>query len=615
MTPARFDLRRKLLLLLAASGVGGVLAFMLVVFLVYQQLFGEFIPESRLLQDLESRSADLIQTYYQIVFTPDPELQDQLRGPLALIRRSLGQYRARVADDEAKQRHADTIAGSIDDLERAGLTLRVSRQRFDQIHAREVRLGDEINRVFERYRREVSNDIGSSIREQRWQALAREFLPELRMIDSIRQQYLELFIQVRESQLDPGLDNAQLIETLKQRIQVSNTMLGLFEENSTDRAWLATNILVIYEKLLELLDQHVQALQQARFAVALADQSGIDLKQSIAAAVRDAELSNWDQLVRSLTLAGILLLLFLLTGYGLVFVGLVRALRPLDALRRGFARAGRGEPHRRIEVDSDDEIGRLIGEYNRMAQRLEAASGQTRRLIDELEQKNAELERFTYTVSHELKTPLVTVNGFLGLLERDIAAGDTTRVSGDIDKINHAVETMSRQLDDLLELSRVGRIVNPAQRFSPSDLCHEILPMVAGPVEQSGARIEVAPAMPAVEADRLRTGEVLRNLVENAIKFHAGPGVPEISISATLRDGAVEVRVCDNGPGIEPRFRGRVFELFDRLDDSVPGTGIGLALARRIVELHGGRIWIETPKNGQGSCFCFTLPAAAGEES
>ncbi len=174
---------------------------------------------------------------------------------------------------------------------------------------------------------------------------------------------------------------------------------------------------------------------------------------------------------------------------------------------------------------------------------------------------------------------------------------------------------MSRQLEDLLELSRVGRIVNPAQRFSPSDLCHEVLTMIEGPVEQSGARIEIAPAMPPVVADRLRIGEVLRNLLENAIKFYAGPGAPEIDVAATKRGDLVEVRLCDNGPGIEPRYHEKVFELFDRLDDSVPGTGIGLALVRRIVELHAGRIWIETPENGQGSCFCFTLPAAAGEES
>ena len=91
--------------------------------------------------------------------------------------------------------------------------------------------------------------------------------------------------------------------------------------------------------------------------------------------------------------------------------------------------------------------------------------------------------------------------------------------------------------------------------------------------------------------------------------------MPEVAIDAVPLDEWVEIRMCDNGPGIDPQYHHKAFELFDRLDDSVPGTGIGLALARRIVELHGGRIWIETPKYGQGSCFCFTLPAAAGEES
>ncbi len=615
MTSSRFNLHQKLLLLFAAIGFGGLLAFALVGYLVYHQLFNHFLPENRALRDLESRSASLVQTYYQIVFTPDLIPRDELAGPLALIRQSLARYRELVVGEADKQVLVDSISMSIDDLERAGLTLQIARQRFDQIHARQAQLLDEIDRVFEKYRAEVSADIGRSIDNQQWQLLAREYLPELRMLDSIQQQYLELFLEIRESQLDPGLDNSARIESLKQRIDVSNTMFDLFEENSAERGWLSTNVLVIYAKMIEILEQYHKALTQARFAVSLAEQSGIELNQSLGEAVLAAERSNRDELRWTLSISGALLVSMFGLGYAASFIGLRRVLRPLKSLQDNLARLGEGELQRRIAVESRDEIGRLVAEFNRMADRLDAEAVQRRRLIEELEQKNTELERFTYTVSHELKTPLVTVNGFLGLLERDIAAGDTSRIRGDIDKINRAVETMSRQLDDLLELSRVGRIVNPSQRFSPSDLCHEVLALIDGPVEQCGARIDIAPALPLVLADRVRVGEVIRNLVENAIKFHQGPEVPEVAIEAAPNDGRVEIRVCDNGPGIDPQYRDKVFELFDRLDDSVPGTGIGLALARRIVELHGGRIWIETPKNGQGSCFCFTLPAAAGEES
>ncbi len=602
-------------MLFAGIGVGSLLAFALVSYLVYQRLFSHFLPENRALGELESRSAGLIQTYYQIVFTPDLIPDDELAGPLALIRQSLERYRELAHGEADKQALVDSMAMSIDDLERAGLALKIARQRFDQMHARQARLIDEIDRVFERYRAEVSADIGQSIGDEQWQLLVRDYLPELRMLDSIHQQYLGLFLEIREGQLDPGLDNAARIESLKQRIRVSNTMFALYEENSAERGWLSTNVLAIYEKMIEILEQFQKALMEARFAVSLAEQSGIDLNLSLGEAVRAAERGNRDELGQTLSISGALLVLMFGVGYAVTFVGLRRVLRPLKSLQDNLARLGEGGLQQRIAVESRDEIGRLVAEFNRMADRLDAESGQRQRLIDELEQKNTELERFTYTVSHELKTPLVTVNGFLGLLERDIAAGNISRIRGDIDKINRAVETMSRQLDDLLELSRVGRIVNPSQRFSPSDLCHEVLALIDGPVEQCGARIDIAPALPLVLADRVRVGEVIRNLVENAIKFHQGPEVPEVAIEAAPNDGRVEIRVCDNGPGIDPQYRDKVFELFDRLDDSVPGTGIGLALARRIVELHGGRIWIETPKNGQGSCFCFTLPAAAGEES
>ena len=615
MNSQRFNLHQKLSLLFAGLGVGSLFAFALVSYLVYQQLFTHYLPENRALRELESRSASLVQTYYQIIFTPDLIPEDELAAPLALIRQSLDRYRELAVGEPDKQLLVDSMSMTLDDLERAGLALKISRQRFDQIYLRQTQLLDEINRVFERYRAEVSADIGRSIGDQQWQLLAREYLPELRMVDSIQQQYLVLFLEIRESQLDPGLDNSARIESLKQRINLSNTMFDLFEENSSERGWLSTNVLVIYEKMIEILEQYQEALMQARFAVSLAEQSGIELNQSLGEAVLAAERSNWNELRRTLSISGVLLVLLFVGGYAVTFAGLRRVLRPLKSLQDNLARMGEGELQQRIAVESRDEVGRLVAEFNRMADRLDAEAAQRQRLIEELEQKNTELERFTYTVSHELKTPLVTVNGFLGLLERDIAAGDNSRVRGDMDKINRAVETMSRQLEDLLELSRVGRLVNPTQRFSPSDLCHEVMALIEGPVEQSGARIEVAPAMPPVLADRVRVGEVIRNLVENAIKFHQGPGVPEVEIGAAPLDGRVEIRVCDNGPGIDPQYRDKVFELFDRLDDSVPGTGIGLALARRIVELHGGQIWIETPKNGQGSCFCFTLPAAAGEES
>lgn len=133
-----------------------------------------------------------------------------------------------------------------------------------------------------------------------------------------------------------------------------------------------------------------------------------------------------------------------------------------------------------------------------------------------------------------------------------------------------------------------------------------------GLVAERGAAIEVQPRMPRVYADAARIREVFKNLVENGIKFTPLESRPRIEIDAEPRDGMALCRVRDHGVGIEPRYHDRVFGLFDRLEAGIPGTGVGLALVKRIVDTHGGEIWIESQGNGQGCCFCFTLPLHRG---
>jgi len=224
--------------------------------------------------------------------------------------------------------------------------------------------------------------------------------------------------------------------------------------------------------------------------------------------------------------------------------------------------------------------------------------------------KNAELERFTYTVSHDLKSPLVTVRGFAGLAGTDLASGDLARVRQDLGRIVAAADKMHRLLDDLLELSRVGRVVNPPEDVPLGDLAREAAELVKGQLGPSQVAIDVAPDLPVVRADRRRLLEALQNLVENAAKFAAGSQDPRITIGAR-QDGDERVFfVRDNGRGIEPRHLERVFNLFEKLDPAVEGTGVGLALVRRIIEAHGGRTWAESDGPGHGATFCFTLPRA-----
>jgi PAS domain S-box-containing protein len=228
-------------------------------------------------------------------------------------------------------------------------------------------------------------------------------------------------------------------------------------------------------------------------------------------------------------------------------------------------------------------------------------------LIGELEQKNAELERFTYTVSHDLKSPLITIRGFLGFVLNDAKAGNMERLEKDIQRINDATEKMQHLLADLLELSRVGRINQKPVQISTNDLISEVIELLHGRLMMGKVEISVAGNLPPIYGDRLRIFEVFQNLIDNAAKFMGDQSSPRIEIGASSgSDGNPVYYVGDNGIGIPPQFKDRVFGLFDKLNPLSEGTGIGLALVKRIVEFHGGRIWVES-ELGHGATFFFTF--------
>jgi signal transduction histidine kinase len=234
------------------------------------------------------------------------------------------------------------------------------------------------------------------------------------------------------------------------------------------------------------------------------------------------------------------------------------------------------------------------------------------KLIIELEAKNAELERFAYTVSHDLKSPLVTIRGFLGYLREDARKGDLDQFDRDLGRVIGATRTMQSLLSDLLELSRVGRIVNAPEDFPFGDLARETVNLLRNPFQREDLRIEIQDDLPEVRADRTRIVEVVQNLVSNSMKFMGAQAKPmiEIGLAEKARDGGFHTFfVRDNGIGIESQYHERVFGLFNRLDSDKDGTGIGLALVKRIVEVHGGRIWVESEGRDKGSTFYFTLPA------
>jgi len=256
------------------------------------------------------------------------------------------------------------------------------------------------------------------------------------------------------------------------------------------------------------------------------------------------------------------------------------------------------------------ENGRVIGSVVTFMDITERKGLEKARqkLVDNLEEKATEMERFVYTVSHDLKSPLITIQGFLGLLEKDAIGGETKRIQGDISHIQKAARQMQELLADLLEISRIGRLVNPPEKVKFNQLVQDVVELLGGQIKACDVQIDIMPEMPTLYGDRTRLLEVVQNLIDNALKFMGEQTAPHIEIGYHLKKGENIYYIKDNGIGIEPRFHQKVFELFERLDPAVDGTGIGLAIVKRIIELEGGRIWIESEGKGRGCTFCFIFP-------
>jgi two-component system, LuxR family, sensor kinase FixL len=249
-----------------------------------------------------------------------------------------------------------------------------------------------------------------------------------------------------------------------------------------------------------------------------------------------------------------------------------------------------------------------------IADRKQAQSDRER-LITELKAKNTELERFTHTVSHDLKAPLITIRGFLSLLEKDALSRDLERMRHDIERINEASEKMGHLLTELLELSRIGRMMNPSAAVPFEEIVTESIEMVRGRINVRDIRVELTPGLPVVFGDRLRLIQVMQNLLDNAAKFMGRQPAPCITIGQQGEEDEKPVLyVKDNGIGISLTDQDKIFNLFTKLDPSSEGTGIGLSLVKRIIEVHGGRIWAASEGTGQGTTFYFTLPRGDTEK-
>lgn len=229
-------------------------------------------------------------------------------------------------------------------------------------------------------------------------------------------------------------------------------------------------------------------------------------------------------------------------------------------------------------------------------------------MVAELERKNQELEAFSYSVSHDLRAPLRSIDGFSHALLQEHSAALDAKGRGYLDRVRSAAQRMGELIDDLLELSRVGRAELVRSEVDLSKVARDVVRDLAQRDPSRHVEVEIAPT-PAAHCDSRLLRVVYENLIGNAWKFSAKVPLPRIEVGADQSSGQTVYRVRDNGAGFEMAYAKKLFQPFQRLhgESEFPGTGIGLATAHRIVDRHGGRIWAEATPGG-GAAFFFTLP-------
>jgi PAS domain S-box-containing protein len=251
-------------------------------------------------------------------------------------------------------------------------------------------------------------------------------------------------------------------------------------------------------------------------------------------------------------------------------------------------------------TDAEGEILQIVVTFTDISER--------KRIEDDLRTKTFEIEQFMYTVSHDLRSPLVTVKTFMGYLEKDMAEGDQQQLAQDIQYIHGAADKMKLLLDELLEFSRIGRIETPPVNVSLKELIAEVLDTLAGIISEQKVEIHHPDTDLMLFGDRPRFYQLWQNLIENAIKYSRDDRIPHIELGIRQEHGNTVFFVRDNGIGIAPHYHSKVFGIFEKLDPKSPGAGLGLSMVQRIVEKNGGRVWVESEGVGDGCCFHFTLP-------
>ena len=292
---------------------------------------------------------------------------------------------------------------------------------------------------------------------------------------------------------------------------------------------------------------------------------------------------------------------------------------PIQELYKGAEVIGRGNLDHRLNIKTGDEIEELAQGFNRMAGELKGLytnlenkvkerTSQLAEANEALARTNKELDDFTYIVSHDLKEPLRGVKAFTKLLIEEYSGKVDNEGREYLKTISDSSTRMTRLIEDLLNLSRIGRIRNMEPGIDLNDVLSDVQKNLIYALEEKKVQLVIKPDFPKATCDRIRISEVFSNLVSNAIKYTKKDKQPVIEIGWSDKKDFYEFYVKDNGIGIEKQYYDKIFQIFQRLHakGEYEGTGAGLTIVKKIVENHGGKIWVES-EVGVGSTFYFTL--------
>ena len=378
--------------------------------------------------------------------------------------------------------------------------------------------------------------------------------------------------------------------------------------------------------ILKVMDSHDKIIKERGWdLIKLENELKSNLQNEVENELKQIEKNKKDIRNRIATINTLIFLIMaavaFIAGF-VVFYTTKSITNPIQELHNGAELIGHGNLDYRLNIKTGDEIEELAEGFNKMAGELKGLYTNLENKVKERTQQlaeanealgrtNKELDDFTYIVSHDLKEPLRGVKAFSKLLIEDYSGKLDDEGKEYLKTISDSSARMTRLIEDLLNLSRIGRIKNVEPDIGLNEMLSDVQKNLVYALEERNVKLNIQPGFPKVMCDRIRISEVFSNLVSNAIKYTKKDIRPVIEIGWSDKKDFYEFYVKDNGIGIEKQYYDKVFHIFQRLHakGEYEGTGAGLTIVKKIVENHGGKIWVESVP-GAGSTFYFTLPKA-----